>query len=43
MIILPRTSINRMNTNLDIGFYSGDKLLSTEETSFMGPIKEKTK
>jgi cytochrome c oxidase accessory protein FixG len=41
MVIIPASSISRMNTNIEIGFYSGEKMLRKVNTSFLGPVKEK--
>jgi cytochrome c oxidase accessory protein FixG len=43
MIIVPQSSITSMNTSVEVGFYSEDKLLRKVNTSFLGPIKEKSK
>jgi len=37
-IILPKDQLQGTKTKLEIGVYSGDKLLETVKTSFVGPI-----
>lgn len=41
LLILPRTSIIKMNTPVTILVYSNDKLLKEVKTSFLGPTAEK--
>jgi cytochrome c oxidase accessory protein FixG len=43
MIILPESSLTAVNTNLEIGFYSEDKMLQKVNASFMGPVKKGNK
>ena len=41
MLILPKSSITKMNTPITILIYSNDKLLKEVTTSFLGPMTEK--
>lgn len=43
LLILPRSSISKMNTPIIISVYSNDKLLKEVKTSFLGPVNEKGK
>jgi len=43
LIIIPKEELKSMNTKIELGFYSGEKLLRKVTTSFLGPVKEKTK
>jgi len=43
LLILPKTSIAKMNTPITILVYSNDKLLKEVKTSFLGPVAEKGK
>lgn len=36
-IVLDRDDIHQMSTDVEVGVYSGDELLETVETSFLGP------
>jgi cytochrome c oxidase accessory protein FixG len=41
MILLPKESITKMNTHVEIGVYDGDKLIKKIKTSFLGPVEKK--
>lgn len=41
MILLPKESITKMNTPIEIGVYDGDKLIRKIKTSFLGPVEKK--
>jgi cytochrome c oxidase accessory protein FixG len=41
LVLIPKTEIDRMNIPLEIGVYSGDKLLSKVKTSFLAPVRKK--
>ena len=41
LLILPKSSITKMNTPITISVYSNDKLLKEVKTSFLGPINER--
>ena len=41
MLILPKSSISKMNTQITISVYSNDKLLKEVKTSFLGPVTAK--
>ncbi|NWF88509.1 MAG: cytochrome c oxidase accessory protein CcoG [Ignavibacteriaceae bacterium] len=43
ILILPKSSIVKMNTPITIMVYSNDKLLKEVKTSFLGPVEEKRK
>ena len=43
LLILPKTSIAKMNTPITILVYSNDKLLKEVKTSFLGPVAGKGK
>jgi cytochrome c oxidase accessory protein FixG len=43
LVILSKNKIIGMNTPLQIGVYSGDKLINKISTSFLAPIKKKEK
>lgn len=43
LLILPRSSISKMNTPIIISVYSNNKLLKEVKTSFLGPVTEKGK
>ena len=38
MVIIPEESIKTVNTPITIDVYSGDNLITKEETSFLGPV-----
>jgi cytochrome c oxidase accessory protein FixG len=42
MILLPKESITKMNTPVDIGVYDGNKLIKKIRTSFLGPVEKKS-
>jgi len=41
LLILPKSSISKMNTPITISVYSNKKLLKEVKTSFLGPVAEK--
>ncbi len=41
LLILPKSSISKMNTPITISVYSNKKLLKEVKTSFLGPVTEK--
>jgi cytochrome c oxidase accessory protein FixG len=41
LLILPKSSISKMNTQIIISVYSNDKLLKEVKTSFLGPVNRK--
>lgn len=41
LLILPKSSISKMNTQVTISVYSNNKLLKEVKTSFLGPVAEK--
>ena len=41
LVLLPKSEIDRMNIPLEIGVYSGEKLLSKVKTSFLAPVRKK--
>jgi cytochrome c oxidase accessory protein FixG len=43
LILLSKSSIDKMNTPLEIGFYYNDKLIKKVSTSFLAPLKKKNK
>jgi cytochrome c oxidase accessory protein FixG len=43
LLILPKSSITKMNTPITISVFSKDKLLKEIKTSFLGPVTEKGK
>jgi len=43
LLILPKSSITKMNTPITISVYSNNKLLKEVQTSFLGPVAEKGK
>jgi cytochrome c oxidase accessory protein FixG len=43
LLILPKSSITKMNTPITISVYSNNKLLKEVQTSFLGPVTEKGK
>ncbi|MFN3874050.1 MAG: FixG Ig-like domain-containing protein, partial [Ignavibacterium sp.] len=40
MILLPKDSITKMNTPVEIGVYDGDKQIKKIKTSFLGPVEK---
>ena len=40
MILLPKESIKKMNTPVEIGIYDGNKLIKKIKTSFLGPVEK---
>jgi hypothetical protein len=40
LILLPKSELSQMSTPIDIGIYSGDKLMKKVSTSFLAPIKK---
>lgn len=40
MILLPKESITKMNTPVEIGVYDGNKLIRKIKTSFLGPVEK---
>lgn len=42
MILLPKESIKKMNTPVEIGIYDGNKLIKKIKTSFLGPVESKS-
>ncbi|MBI5663394.1 MAG: cytochrome c oxidase accessory protein CcoG [Ignavibacterium album] len=40
MILLPKSSISKMNTPVEIGVYDGDKQIKKIKTSFLGPVEK---
>lgn len=41
LVLLPKDELTRMSTPIDIGIYSGDKLIKKVTTSFLAPMKKK--
>jgi len=41
LVLLPKNELSKMSTPIDIGIYSGDKLIKTVTTSFLAPMKKK--
>ena len=41
LILLPKNELTRMNTPINLGVYSGDKLIERVTTSFLAPMKKK--
>lgn len=41
MILLPKESIKKMNTPVEIGIYDGNNLIKKIKTSFLGPVESK--
>jgi len=41
LILLPKNELSKMSTPIDIGIYSGDKLIKKVSTSFLAPMKKK--
>lgn len=41
LVFLPKSSLQKMSTQIEIGIYAGDELLKVVKTSFLGPMKEK--
>ena len=39
LVLLDKTSLNRMNTPIEIGVYDGNKLIKKVKTSFLGPVE----
>lgn len=42
MILLPKESIKKMNTPVEIGIYDGNKLIKKIKTSFLGSVESKS-
>lgn len=40
MILLPKESLTKMNTPVEIGIYDGDKLIKKIKTTFLGPVEK---
>lgn len=43
LVLLPNSTIDKMNTPLEIGFYKDDLLIKKVKTSFLAPLKRKDK
>ncbi|MBK9098392.1 MAG: cytochrome c oxidase accessory protein CcoG [bacterium] len=41
LVLLPKEELTKMSTPIDIGIYSGDKLIKKVSTSFLAPMKKK--
>ena len=41
LLIIPKSSINKMATPIRIGVYDGNKLIKEITTSFLGPVNKK--
>jgi cytochrome c oxidase accessory protein FixG len=41
LVLLPKNELSKMSTPIDIGIYSGDKLIKKVSTSFLAPMKKK--
>lgn len=39
LVLLDKTTLNKMNTPIEIGVYDGDKLIKKVKSSFLGPVK----
>ncbi len=39
LVLLDKTMLNKMNTPIEIGIYSGNKLIKKVKTSFLGPVE----
>lgn len=39
LVMLVKSSLNRMNTPIEIGVYHGNKLIKKVQTSFLGPVE----
>jgi len=40
LVLLDKTTLNKMNTPIEIGVYDGDKLIKKVKTSFLGPVEK---
>ncbi len=40
LILLPKNELTKMSTPINLGVYSGDKLIERVTTSFLAPIKK---
>ncbi|MEJ2103059.1 MAG: FixG Ig-like domain-containing protein [Ignavibacteriaceae bacterium] len=40
LVLLPKTELTKMSTPIDVGVYSGDKLIKKVSTSFLAPLKK---
>uniref|UniRef100_UPI00307EF75C cytochrome c oxidase accessory protein CcoG n=1 Tax=Ignavibacterium sp. TaxID=2651167 RepID=UPI00307EF75C len=40
MILLPKESVRKMNTPVEIGVYDGDNLIKKIKTTFLGPVEK---
>jgi cytochrome c oxidase accessory protein FixG len=43
LVLIEKSKLNKMNTPVEIGVYSGEQLLKTIQTSFLGPKPEEKK
>jgi cytochrome c oxidase accessory protein FixG len=43
LVLLPKNELTKMSTPIDIGIYSGDKLIKKITTSFLAPMKKQHK
>jgi cytochrome c oxidase accessory protein FixG len=41
LVLLPKNELTKMSTPIDIGIYSGDRLINKVSTSFLAPMKKK--
>jgi cytochrome c oxidase accessory protein FixG len=42
LVLLPKDELSKMSTPIQVGVYSGDKLIKKINTSFLAPMKRKT-
>ena len=40
LVLLPKNELTKMSTPIDVGVYSGDKLIKKVSTSFLSPLKK---
>jgi hypothetical protein len=43
LVLLPKDELKKMSTPIDIGIYSGDKMIKKVSTSFLAPMKKQHK
>jgi hypothetical protein len=41
LVLLPKAELTKMSNPIDIGIYSGEKLIKKVTTSFLAPMKKK--
>ena len=40
LVLLPKNELTKMSTPIDVGIYSGNKLIKKVSTSFLAPLKK---